>query len=448
MTDLWSEASYEKEAEDRAFRLEMAASRAEGTWAFLALAQDRQEFSDRYALAAQSMARIAKDTGVSAGDVGQLMIDRFALLMEAKGNPFDKDDDGDVDADDSGASDHDDDSHGDHDSDQDDSDDDEDKEDSDKDDSHVDDAGTDDSDDNGADGDDDHEQDDDGDDNADDDESGHAKDDDQDDDMDGRESAPFGGIYSHLLAKINAGEDPLAWGRRPFVRSLVAAFGDDGAAPVSDENVPTPEAPSAMGGTGFGANTPLTTKPRQMPGGSQQLSEPPGGSAFDPALNGGDIDAGEDSEVTASLHAKRAFIADEVQLHNPGLSVQACLAVADQVLDRYFKTAEDLSPLLYGDRGDVADGPLTNKVKNWSPPNLPGKSNPSSDGGGDDGGGGGDDGGDPQPETSDGGPPELSPGTGAEAVEGGGEGAAAIGGAGEAAGAGASVADLLPLLAL
>lgn len=447
MTDLWSEASRDYEAEGHAYRMEMAKSASAQLWPFLAVAQSQAEFKDRVALASQSIQRVASENGVRAQDLLRVFADRFALLMEAKGNPFDKDDDGDSDSDDQDDSDESGDhgkddyesDHGDDDSDQDDSDDDEDDEDSDKDDSHVDDAGTDDSDDNGADGDDDEEQDDDGDDNADDDESGHDKDDDQKDDMDGREAAPFGGLYSHLLAKINSGEDVSTWGRRPFAGSpRTAGFGDPGGDQVTDENVPTPPPPSADAGGvdagGLGVGMPpaeaLTTKPRQQPGGDQQLSEPPGGSAFDPAMNGGDIDAGEDSEVTAKLKA----ITREVMDFNPNLTERQARKVARQVVARYLKTAEDLSPLLYGDRGDSApDGPLTDAVKNWSPPDI-------------NRGGGGD---------SPSGPsqPELPPGESQSEVEpgtdGGGGGAAdAAAGAAEGGEAAGGAAELLPLLAL
>lgn len=447
MSDLWSEASRDYEAEGHAYRMEMAKSASTQLWPFLAVAQSQAEFKDRVALAAQSIQRVASENGVNPRDLLKVFTDRFALLMEAKGNPFDKDDDGDSDesdednADESGdhGKDDDQDEHGDGDSDQDDSDDDEDDQDSD-DDSSVDDAGTDDSDDNGADGDDDEDQDDDGDDNADDDKSGHDKDDDQDDDMDGREAQPFGGLYSHLLAKINAGEDVATWGRRPFAGSPVtAAFGEDGAAPVTDENTPTPEPPSAEGGSGpfgdegMGEGMPpakaLTTKPRQLPGGDQQLSTPPGGDpGFDPAMNGGDIEAGADTDADddSGVTAKLKAITQDVLDFNPNLSRREARRIARTVVARYLKTAEDLSPLLYGDRGNSApDGPLTKSVKEWSPPDLPGKSQQ-------------------QPSGPD--RPELPPGEGPAEVNPGGDGAAAAEG-GEAAGAG-EAAELLPLLAL
>ena len=443
MSDLWTEASRDYEAEGHAYRMEMAKSASAQLWPFLAVAQSQAEFKDRVALAAQSIQRVASENGVHPQDLLKVFTDRFALLMEAKGNPFDKDDDGDSDADDQDDADESgdhgkddtDSAHGDGDSDQDDSDDDEDDQD-DEDDSSVDDAGTDDSDDNGADGDDDEDQDDDGDDNADDDESGHAKDDDQDDDMDGREAAPFGGIYSHLLAKINSGEDVATWGRRPFAGSSVtAAFGEDGAEPVTDENTPTPEPPSAspgglgdpMGGAAIAPKA-LTTKPRQGPGGAQQLSEPPGGSAFDPAMNGGDIDAGEDSEVTAKLKA----ITRDVLDFNPNLTERQARRVARQVVARYLKTAEDLSPLLYGDRGNsVNDGPLTKGVKEWEPGGGKKKQQPQQPDG------------PSQPELPSGNDsPDEDSGSGADAA---GADAAEAAEGGEAAG---GAAELLPLLAL
>jgi hypothetical protein len=567
MTDLWREASRDVEAENRAYGLEMAKSASSGTWTFLALAQSRQEFADRVALASSTITRTAGEHGVAPEDLLKVFTERFALLMEAGENPFAKKDDDQDDSDDSdddskddGDSDSDDDKHGDGRSDSE-GDDDGDEQDSDKDDSDVDDAGTDDSDDNGDDGDDDHEQDDDGKDNADDDEHGNDKDDDQDEDLDNRESPAFGGIYSSLLARINAGEDPLAWGgAAPFAGSLGrtavgAEVGDiaravdkfqeerhpdgvnpdwgplhkalpadehdawmymgktgdgpfavhhykhgitreplhldpegnsgrdlgngrtgwgeakkhltdrghydmlkqmgatpqtkydqeyqrgrnqrlqdagysvvQGSAgsmpPVSDSNVPTP--PDPMGGMDGATNTSLTTKPRQTPGGDQGLSTPPADLDVDPAMNGGDIEAGQDSApdaVTAKLNA----IAADVRRANPQLSVLRAHAVAVQVVSRYLVTAEDVSPLLFGDRGNVGDGPLTDAVKNWSPTMGP---KPQQSKPGDNGDDGDDEGG-----------------------EGGGAGGAADG-AGEAAAAGEGAAgaegaaDLLPLLAL
>jgi hypothetical protein len=105
--------------------------------------------------------------------------------------------------------------------------------------------------------------------------------------------------------------------------------------------------------------------------------------------------------------------------------------VAVRVYDQYLsKHAEDMNPLLFGDRGGVPDGPATQKVKNWSPPDMRpiGKPGAPAESGGGLGGGGG-------------------------AGEAAGEGAAAegAGAAAEGAGAGAAIgeaAELLPLLAL
>lgn len=451
MTDLWAEASRDVEAENRAYGLEMAKSAGAGAWGFLALARTKQEFGDRVALASDSIVRAAGVGGVTPQDLLQVFTERFALLMQAGENPFaDKDDTGDGDdeddKDDSGDdSDKDDDEHGDGQSDS--SGDDDAKDgDSDKSNSDVDDAGTDETDDNGTDGGDDHEQDDDGDDNADDSDAGKDKDDDQKDDLDNRESPAFGGIYSSLLHRIEAGEDPLAWGGRPFVRSLgrTAAGADD--APVSDTNVPTPTADpggSLPGGggpasIGMGGGDALTTKPRQMPGGSQGLNTPPADPGIDPASNGGDIEAGQDAETSNPFMSKLRAIASDVQRSNPHLSSTECGSVALEVLARFQVISEDVSPLLFGDRGPAPDGPLTDQVKNWAPKDItPGSKKPSepdpqgdSDGNDDDG---------EKTDAPEGGAPAA--GEAAEGAAGAGEAAGAAGAAGE-------VAELAPLLLL
>lgn len=431
-TDLWTEASRDVEAENRSYALEIAKSAGAGTWAFLALAQSRQEFADRVALATTSITTAAARAGIAPEDLLKVFTERFALLMQAKdGNPFaDEDDDSD---DDKAKGDGKSDSAGD---------DDADDEDTDDSNSDVDDAGTDETDDNGKDGGDDTEQDDGGDDNADDSEAGKDKDDDQAQDLDQRESPAFGGIYSSLMQRIEAGEDPLTWGGRPFVSSLGrTAVGAD-ESPVTDTNVPNPTADAGappMGGMGgMGGTDPmgmppaeaLTTKPRQTPGGDQGLNTPPGDPGLDPAMNGGDIEAGQSNEGTAKI----AVIAADVQRSNPSLSQARCRKIATAVVRRYLKTAEDLSPLLYGDRSNTPDGPLTQKVKNWSPPDLtslpkgpqgPGEGSQDSgegEGGGEGGGGG---------------------------AEGAGE-AAGEGAAGEAGAAGVAgeAAELAPLLLL
>jgi len=443
MTDLWVEASYDAEAETRARNLEMAKAASQGTWEFLALAQSPEEYGDRVALAANSITSVAARAGVPVEELVEIFDRRFALLMEAA-NPFGNDDDDD-DSDDSS-----DDSDSDDDSKDDDSDSDSDDDDNDDDDSDSDDSGDDDDDSDDGDSD----SDDDGDDS------------DSDDDKDS--APPWANKYSSLASRIQQGENPLEWGGAPFVRSSVRKAAADGAQ-VSDTNVPTPEAPSANP-IGPGAPTPSlpgmdggiaeTTKPRQEPAGGGMdpsmapgmgmdgIAGPPAAPGTDPAMNGGDIQQGQDDLPPAEA-SKVAAIAREVRQYNPTLSEERCRKVARQVYDRYLhKHAEDMSPLLFGDRGGVNDGPLTHTVKTWSPPDIkPVNKAPSiPDGGGDDGGDGKDDGGGGVPNLLNRAPiPNLltrAPGAGA------GAGAA---GAGEAAGAGAAVgeaAELLPLLAL
>jgi hypothetical protein len=412
MTDLWSEASYDYDAEHQARNLEMAKAASQGTWAFLALAQSFDEYKDRVALASNQIMTTASANGVDMTDLINVFDQRFTLLMEAKSNPF---------ADD-----------------QDDSDDDSDDSDSDDDDSKDDDSDDDDSDDDSDDSD-SGDGDDDSDDDSDDDDSDDS---DQDDDAKGKSQqgiAPWASRYASLAQAIEAGEDPLTWGSAPFAHSSARKEAADGATPVSDVNTPQPGTPSVPGMEGGIAET---TKPRQLPGGTDPtmapgmgmdgIEEPGSDEPFDPAMNGGDIQQGADDlppAEDAGRTAKVQAIASEVQKYNPTLSDAQCRKVASRVYDKYLiKHAEDMNPLLFGDRGNVPDGPATNKVKTWSPPDLkPGKDSQGTEDGGSSGPGG------------DGpGLPMLPklPGAAAEA-----EG---VGAAAEAAGA----ARLLPLLAL
>lgn len=369
MTDLWIEASHDVDAERQARNLEMAKAASQGTWEFLALAQSPEEYGDRVALAAGSITAVASRTGVPVEELVEVFDRRFALLMEAA-NPFADDDDDDSD-----------DSSDDSDSDSDDNDD------------SGDDDSSDDSDD---DGDDDNDSDDSGDDDDD-----SSDDGDSDDDKDS--APPWANKYASLAHRIQSGENPLEWGGTPFGRSSVRKEAADGA-PVSDTNVPTPEAPSAdpIGSAspslpGMDGGIAETTKPRQEPGGGgMDPSMAPGmgmdgipAPATDPAMNGGDIQQGSDDLPPAEA-AKIAAIAQEVRQYNPTLSEARCQKVARQVYKTYLhKHAEDMSPLLFGDRGHVPDGPATDKVKNWSPPDIkPVDGAPSiPEGGGDDGDG-------------------------------------------------------------
>jgi hypothetical protein len=449
-TDLWVEATRDVDAEQHAYGLEMAKSAGMGAWTFLALARSKQEFADRVGLASDSIVRAAGAGGVSPEDLLKVFTERFALLMEAGENPFaDQDDtgDGDDEDDDKDSKDEkDDDAHGDGKSDSS-GDDDAKDDDEDKSNSNVNDAGSGDSDENGGDGneddgdsDDDHD-----DDNADDSDKGKDEDPDQKDDMDGREASPaFGGMYSSLLQRIERGEDPLMWGGRPFVASLGrTAVGAD-AGPVSDTNVPTPTADpggGSLGLPGMGGSEPLTTKPRQAPGGDQGLSTPPADPGVDPAMNGGDIQAQQPAESNP-FTSKLMVIAADVHRSNPQLSQARCVEVANTVMARFLVQAEDVSPLLFGDRGTAADGPLSGPAKKWSPPDvdpsrIPGRgSGGSGDGGSDDTDSDGDAGG--------------AGGSGAGSGGAGGAGGAgeAAAGAGEAAGAAGEIGELAPLLLL
>ncbi len=429
MTDLWVEASYDADAERRTRALEIAKAASQGTWEFLALAQSSEEYGDRVALASDRITAVAVQSGVSVEELMEVFDRRFALLREAADNPFTKDDDEDSGQDDS---------------------------DSDDDSDDGDDDSSDDSDDDGDD------DDSDSDDGGDDDDDSSDEDDDSDDDSDSdddKDSAPpWASKFSALAQRIQSGENPLEWGGTPFGASSVRKEAADGAQ-VSDANVPTPEAPSAdpvmpSPVPGMNGGIAESTKPRQMPEGDGMdptmapgdrmdgIGAPP----VDPALNGGDIQQGADDLPPAEA-SRVAAIARHVKQYNPTLSEDRCRKVARQVYQQYLhKHAEDMSPLLFGDRGSTPDGPATDKVKTWSPPDIkpvnqvpPGEEDPGGPGDGGPGGGG------------SGGDPGLLPhlmrsAPGLMRAPGAGAGAAA----GEAAVAGeaAAAARMLPLLAL
>lgn len=418
--DLWTEATRDIEAENRLRNLEMARHASQDIWAFLAQANDQWEFEDRMSLAQGRIGVIASQTGVSEEDLIKVFDQRFSLLLEAKGD-FSSDDAPDDDKDDDGNPDN-----------------------EQKDEEDSEESGEE----KGSDSDDDS---DDSDENSDDTGDG----DDEDDDKDGSDKGDSDSSadqffqqkssarYASLMERIQAGENPLSWGgAAPFVSDPARrTAGIDDSAPVTDDsNVPQDPTANTDSGPGMGA-APLaeTTKPRQLPDGGGGPNMLAGGEPLDPALNGGDIHAGSDADSPDGMQssAKVRAIAAEVQVHNPHLSAMQCERVALQVVARYYKQAEDLSPLLYGDRGGVNDGPLTHQVKTWEPGGSGKDSGDGSSGGGSGNttpalpGGGGD--------------PALPAGGRLPALPSAGEGAAGAAGIGEGA---ASVGELLPLLAL
>lgn len=364
-TDLWSEASRDVAAENHTKVMEMAKHASRGVWTFLAQAEGDVEYRDRLELARDNIESVASSTGAPLDGLLEVFDQRFALLMEAKGNPFGDDDSDDDDTDEDGDGSTDDDG--------------DDGDSGDETDSGGDDDNSDDSDTSeDGDTDSDKDSDDDGDD-----------DDTDDDGSDG--SPPFppksSARYASLLARIEAGENPLSWGGTPFAPSSVRTAAGATDDVVSDENVPNETTP-ADGLMGVpGPMLPETTKPRQTPEGDGMMpgmgmgEEIAGEQPMDPALNGGDVGAGADTPPDTQREAKVAAIASDVQQHNPHLSAKQCRRVALQVVARYFKQAEDLSPLLYGDRGNVQDGPFTEKAKSWQPPDPKKLKAPSAPGG-------------------------------------------------------------------
>lgn len=384
-SDLWVEATYDHEAARTAHNLESATYASRGLWAFLAQAQTPEEYADRAALATEAIQTVAAAHDVPTDTLLDVFDHRFALLMEAKDNPFADD------SDDGSKSGSDEDDNGD--------------------------GKPDDSD--GGDGADDTDQqtdeDDDGDsDNADNDDKGKSQDPDQDqDEQQGRTQGitPWGSRYAHLAAAIQQGADLLEWsGAAPFVGSPARKHAADGASADTEQNAPEDTEDSASdgdGGTDDGSMTPdtagddasmpgsagssvpgldggiaSTTKPRQLPEGGGGIPGMDGDGEddsltdqFDPALNGGDIHQGADTtppgvddDSDSSKMAKIQPIFSEIFRDNPHLGLRQCYKIAEKVYDTYLvKNAEDSGPLLYGDRGKVPDGPITNAIKNWSP---------------------------------------------------------------------------------
>lgn len=378
MTDLWTEATRDIAAEDRLKHMELARHASQGIWAFLAQAADQFEYEDRLSLAQDRISTIASQAGVSEEDLLKVLDQRFALLMEAKGN-YSVDDAPDDDKDDDGNPD------------------DEQATEEDSEESEEEKGSN--SDDDGDDSDDDK-----SDPDPDDTDAGQQKDPDGDGDDDSDPNGDTDGDffppkssarYASLMERIQAGEDPLSWGgAAPFAGDPARkTAGVTDPSPVTDSNVPQDPTANTDSGPGMDAapkSLPETTKPRQLPeggGGPNLLAG--GDQPLDPALNGGDIQAGSEDSAPGDIQtsAKLRAIASDVRTYNPHLSAQQSEQIALQVMARYYKQAEDLSPLLYGDRGDVNDGPFTHQVKTWEPfaqkpSGKPGKGGPKAPGDG------------------------------------------------------------------
>lgn len=94
--DLWSEASRDVEAEDRASRLAHATAALADLWPWFSSAKSNEELAHRKALASESLSTIASRTGVELGEVEGIVDRHHALLREAADSDDDDDsDDGD-----------------------------------------------------------------------------------------------------------------------------------------------------------------------------------------------------------------------------------------------------------------------------------------------------------------------------------------------------------------
>lgn len=152
------------------------------------------------------------------------------------------------------------------------------------------------------------------------------------------------------------------------------------AGSVSDSNVP--QAPGAfLAPSGLGADpNQVTTKPRQLPGGSGGPGgQPGGGEPFDPTANGseggpnsslpndpggaGGADAGG-VDAQRATSAKIVAMMDAVQADNPEVDRRAAYLLAKAAINTYpmLVTAEGMNPLEFGHRGEIPDGPLHKKV--------------------------------------------------------------------------------------
>lgn len=93
---------------------------------------------------------------------------------------------------------------------------------------------------------------------------------------------------------------------------------------------------------------------------------------------------GEQMAAQAYLKAVSTLIA-RAAADNPALPIAQCQALAEEALTKQ----GNAFPLAYESWGHVADGPFTERAKNWSPPKLPGAGGGAAAGGEGAGGSGG-----------------------------------------------------------
>lgn len=394
MSDLWSEASRDLDAENRLRSMTAAKQESYGVWQFLALASSKEEYDHRQELALDSLFAIALKNGLQLTDLTASYDEQFRLLREAKDFTVEiKDDDPEDkgkfgDKNDAPKSD--------------DSDDDDEDEDGDNKGNPF---GK--SDDDGGKGGKPvttkpHQKPSDGAVAGDDDGGNDGSDDDSDDDDsddkgsdDSGDSAPpwakKSSRFASLLARIERGEDPRNWRRTAAEGGSAGGEagenenddggGAEGGGAASSAPSAAPAAGAATSGAGA-SSSPSAPSTSTAPAGATTTTAPPQGQVTttnNPTnTNGG--------SMTASLTA--ALIA-EIGSSNPNLPFGEIVRLAGLAM----KVADGGDPLQYGDRGSVADGPATSAAKSWSPPNLDG-SPPSQDGsGGGDGSGSGGSGG-------------------------------------------------------
>lgn len=245
------------------------------------------------------------------------------------------------------------------------------------------------------------------------------------------------------------------------------AAGADVVGPATTTNVPqTPVMVSPSGQVGRPVDpNQVSTKPRQMPGGSG------GGQGFDPAANGSDggpgsplspdpdgdsdSDSGDDSDsdsgkppTVASLARLKGVskavtaIMRTVRAENPGIPLGQAHAIAVRTLEAYPMIVQaDWHGIDFGHRPGVPDGPITDRVKQG--PEIPKQVTPGNSRGSE-----------PAPSPEGPGGISVTPGMGkvlhfptrGPGLPGGVSGEMAA--ASEVAADGAGLARLLPLLAL
>lgn len=83
MSDLWTEASRDVEAEERELAYHRASAAMEGLWPWLAVARSEAELEHRKALAVESLGKIASESGMSLPEIGDMINRRYALVFEA-----------------------------------------------------------------------------------------------------------------------------------------------------------------------------------------------------------------------------------------------------------------------------------------------------------------------------------------------------------------------------